>query len=204
MGEMTVLSSARPPLVLASASPRRREILERAGLSFEVVPAAAESPADPSLSPGRAVLAIARDKAEQVAALRPGRLVLGADTAVCVDGALLGKPRDEADACRMLSRLSGRTHRVLTGVWARRTAPDGRLLRAGGFVSQAEVIFYPMTAADIAEYAATGEPLDKAGAYGIQGTGLRYIRGIRGDYYTVMGLPGARTRRFLQGYFGVK
>ena len=130
--------------------------------------------------------------------------MLGADTAVCVDGVLLGKPRDEADACQMLSRLSGRTHRVLTGVWARQTAPDGRLLRAGGFVSQAEVTFYPMTAVDIEEYAATGEPLDKAGAYGIQGAGLRFIRCIRGDYYTVMGLPGARVRRFLQGYFGVK
>ncbi|MCI8553315.1 MAG: septum formation protein Maf [Clostridiales bacterium] len=190
-----------PILILASASPRRREILEKAGIRFEAVPASEERLPDPALPPDRAVLAVARDKAEQVSVRCPGRLVLGADTVVCAGGLLLGKPQDAGHARRMLSRLSGREHEVLTAVWLRLTAADGRLLRAGGFVSRAVVSFYPMTLGDIGEYIATGEPLDKAGGYGIQGAGLRYIRGIRGDYYTVMGLPGARVRRFLRRCF---
>ncbi len=185
------------PLILASASPRRKEILERLGLSFAVDPARRELPPDPSLPAGQAVLAVARGKAEEVAERHPGTVVLGADTAVCLEGTLLGKPRDERHARAMLTALQGREHQVLTAVWVCAPPVPGRPA-SGGFVSRARVRFYPMSGREIGEYIATGEPMDKAGAYGIQGFGMRYIRDISGDYYTVMGLPGARVRRFLR------
>ena len=185
------------PLILASASPRRKEILERLGLSFAVDPARRELPPDPSLPTGQAVLAVARGKAEEVAERHPGTVVLGADTAVCLEGTLLGKPRDERHARAMLTALQGREHQVLTAVWVCAPPVPGRPA-SGGFVSRARVRFYPMSGREIGEYIATGEPMDKAGAYGIQGFGMRYIRDISGDYYTVMGLPGARVRRFLR------
>ena len=186
----------RTPLILASASPRRREILDLLGLPFEVKPAPAEAAPDKRLSPEQAALYIARDKAEQVAPLYPQRLVIGADTIVVVDGRILGKPADEDDARRMLTLLQGREHTVMTGVWV--CGPD----KADGFVERAEVSFYPMSAEDIADYVRSGEPMDKAGAYGIQGRGMRYVRGICGDFYTVMGLPGARLWRFLREFGG--
>lgn len=185
------------PLILASASPRRKEILERLGLSFAVDPARRELPPDPSLPAGQAVLAVARGKAEEVAERHPGTVVLGADTAVCLEGTLLGKPRDERHARAMLTALQGREHQVLTAVWVCAPPVPGRPA-SGGFVSRARVRFYPMSGREIGEYIATGESMDKAGAYGIQGFGMRYIRDISGDYYTVMGLPGARVRRFLR------
>ena len=185
------------PLILASASPRRKEILERLGLSFAVDPARRELPPDPSLPAGQAVLDVARGKAEEVAERHPGTVVLGADTAVCLEGTLLGKPRDERHARAMLTALQGREHQVLTAVWVCAPPVPGRPA-SGGFVSRARVRFYPMSGREIGEYIATGEPMDKAGAYGIQGFGMRYIRDISGDYYTVMGLPGARVRRFLR------
>ncbi len=185
------------PLILASASPRRKEILERLGLSFAVDPTRRELPPDPSLPAGQAVLAVARGKAEEVAERHPGTVVLGADTAVCLEGTLLGKPRDERHARAMLTALQGREHQVLTAVWVCAPPVPGRPA-SGGFVSRARVRFYPMSGREIGEYIATGEPMDKAGAYGIQGFGMRYIRDISGDYYTVMGLPGARVRRFLR------
>lgn len=185
------------PLILASASPRRKEILERLGLSFAVDPARRELPPDPSLPAGQAVLAVARGKAEEVAERHPGTVVLGADTAVCLEGTLLGKPRDDRHARAMLTALQGREHQVLTAVWVCAPPVPGRPA-SGGFVSRARVRFYPMSGREIGEYIATGEPMDKAGAYGIQGFGMRYIRDISGDYYTVMGLPGARVRRFLR------
>ena len=188
------------PLILASASPRRKEILERLGLSFAVDPARRELPPDPSLPAGQAVLAVARGKAEEVAERHPGTVVLGADTAVCLEGTLLGKPRDERHARAMLTALQGREHQVLTAVWVCAPPVPGRPA-SGGFVSRARVRFYPMSGREIGEYIATGEPMDKAGAYGIQGFGMRYIRDISGDYYTVMGLPGARVRRFLRLFY---
>lgn len=184
------------PLLLASASPRRREILTLLGLPFEVEPAPTETPPDPAWTPEQAALRIARDKAEQVAHLHPDRLVVGADTIVVLDGCLLGKPADRAEAAEMLTRLQGREHMVMTGVWV--CAPG----RSDGFVEGAEVSFYPMSAEEVEGYVHSGEPMDKAGAYGIQGAGMRYIRGIRGDFYTVMGLPGARLWHFLQDFGG--
>lgn len=183
--------SAGQPILLASASPRRRELFTRLGLPFEVMPAEAEPAADPLAPPEDAVLAVARAKAREVAGRCPGRVVVGADTVVCAHGRLLGKPRSAADAAAMLRGLQGAWHRVLTAVWV--CAPG----REDGFTDQTAVQFYPMGEAEIAAYVATGEPMDKAGAYGIQGAGMRYIRGIVGDYYTVMGLPAARLMRFL-------
>lgn len=184
-----------PLIILASASPRRQELFTRLGLPFEVVPARMEPAADPLAPPEDAVLAVARAKAREVAARYPDRVVVGADTVVCAGGRLLGKPRDAAEAAAMLGQLQGAWHRVLTAVWV--CAPG----REDGFTDQTAVQFYPMDKAAIAAYIATGEPMDKAGAYGIQGVGMRYIRGIIGDYYTVMGLPAARLMRFLPPFF---
>ncbi|MBR5134980.1 MAG: septum formation protein Maf [Clostridia bacterium] len=186
-------------IVLASASPRRKDICALLGLTATICPAAAEEPFDPALSPEENALATARAKAREVAALKGTAVpVLGADTSVILDdenGSIaLGKPVDEADAKRMLSLLQGRSHRVLTGVWV--CGAD----REDGFVSEAIVRFAPMTDAEIADYVATGEPMDKAGAYGIQGRCLRYIDGIDGDFYTVMGLPSASLWRFLRQF----
>lgn len=181
-------------LVLASASPRRMEILTLLGEDFEIRPALSEIPPDPALPAEKAVLAVARCKAEEVAALYPDRLVIGADTIVVAEGAILGKPRDAADAARMLRLLAGRRHQVMTGVWCCSPA------LADGFTDTAEVSFFSMTEEEIAEYVASGEPMDKAGAYAIQGIGMRYIEGLQGDFYTVMGLPGGRLRRFLRKF----
>ena len=191
------MSFAPMPLILASASPRRREILSLLGLPFEVAPASSEPAVDPLLPLGEAVCAVARGKAAEVAARFPGRMVLGADTVVSVDGLVLGKPRDEADARRMLRLLQGRTHTVFTGVWL---FGPGYPAEGSGFADSAKVTFFPLTSREIDEYVATGEPMDKAGAYGIQGAGLRNIRGIEGDFYTVMGLPGGRLWRFLHNH----
>ena len=179
------------PLVLASASPRRREICDLLGLTYTVCPAQSELPADPALTAEEAILRVARGKAEEVAEQYPHALVLGADTAVVVDGDILGKPHDAEEAKAMLRRLSGRSHYVITAVWL---CGDGF---HKGFADSAEVTFYPMTEDEIAAYVATNEPMDKAGAYAVQGIGARHIRGIHGDFYTVMGLPAGRLYRFL-------
>lgn len=183
-------------LILASASPRRKELCERMGLTFTVIPAQNEPSPDPTLSPEEAVLRVAQGKAREVAAQHPEALVLGADTAVVVSTEqgerLLGKPRNSAHAAEMLRLLQDNTHRVITAVWV--CSPRGE----EGFARQTEVVFDPMSEQDIADYIATKEPNDKAGAYGIQGYGMRYIREIRGDYYTVMGLPAAQTWRLVR------
>ena len=182
-------------LILASASPRRREICEKLGLAFDVVPALGEEPPDPKLPLPAAVTRVAKSKAGEVAARYPGRLVLGADTVVAApDGTVLGKPRDKEDACRMLALLSGRRHRVVTGVWL--CGPG----IGDGFADETAVEFMPLDSTEIRAYVDTGEPLDKAGAYAIQGQGMRFVRGIAGDFYTVMGLPGARLWAFPKPY----
>lgn len=182
--------------ILASASPRRREICELADIPVEILPApdSAEPPFDRTLSPEEASLRVARAKAEAVATDHPDRIVIGADTSVWIEGEVLGKPVDAADAAAMLGRLQGRAHRVITAVWV--CAPSG----ADGFADAAEVVFYPMSEEEIAAYIATGEPMDKAGAYGIQGRGMRYIQELHGDFYTVMGLSGAKLARFLRQF----
>jgi septum formation protein len=178
-------------VILASASPRRREILDLLGITYMVCPAQSEASADTTVSVEEAIMYVARGKAEEVAAAYPDSVVLGADTAVVIDGEILGKPQNIEEAKAMLRRLSGRTHRVITGVWVCGKGFDK------GFADVAEVTFYPLTEAEIDEYVATKEPMDKAGAYAVQGRGARYIQGLNGDFYTVMGLPSGRLYRFL-------
>lgn len=172
-------------IILASASPRRRELLAQAGILFEVM----ESHVQESITkeePEELVKRLSRCKAGAVAAVYPKRTVLGADTVVALDEQILGKPRDEEDACRMLRALQGRTHQVYTGVTLMR---DGRVY---SFYEKTDVEFYPMSDAEIEAYVQSGESMDKAGAYGIQGRFAVYIRRINGDYNNVVGLPIGR------------
>jgi len=184
-----------PPLVLASASPRRRHVLAQLGLEFEVRPAPdeVEDPWDGREEPKAFATRLARAKAAAVAAERPEALIVAADTIVVLDGEILGKPRDPDEAVSMLARLAGRWHTVHTAVAV--TAP-GRREAAG--IESTEVRFRPLDAAAIAAYVATGEPLDKAGAYGIQGFGAALVEEIRGCYFNVMGLPVQRVLAALE------
>ena len=184
-------------IILASQSPRRRELLERMGISqFDVLPAKGEERSDPSLTPAQLVEELSRQKAAEIAAAHPDALIISADTVVAVDGTVLGKPRDREDSARMLELLSGREHTVYSGL---------TVCQQGRFVTQHEataVRFRPLTQADIANYISTGEPMDKAGSYGIQGWGCTLVEGISGDYYNVVGLPVCRLSRILAS-FGV-
>ncbi|MEE2669126.1 MAG: Maf family protein [Gemmatimonadota bacterium] len=173
-----------PPLVLASASPRRRECLDMLGLRYTVHPARISEHERPGESAVEYVERLAQEKALTVAAQFPEALVLAGDTVVVVDNEILGKPEDSAEAKSMLIRLSGRSHTVASGV-ALAFPPDN--VRSG--VSTTEVVFRPFQAETASAYVATGEPLDKAGAYAIQGLGASLVSEIAGDYYTVVGLP---------------
>ena len=170
-------------MILASGSPRRRELLEMLGMSFSVIPAKGEEAAHPELSAGELVKELSRAKAREVAAQYPDCLVIGADTVVAVDGEVLGKPKNEDDARRMLRLLSGREHEVFTGVTV--ICPGREVIRS----ERTAVRFREMSDEEIGAYIATGEPMDKAGAYGIQGRASLYIEGIDGEYFNVMGLP---------------
>jgi septum formation protein len=181
-------------LILASNSPRRRELLEAAGIACEVVAIDVDESMVKLEPPGDHVRRLATEKARAALAQRPGAVVLAADTIVLVGGEMMGKPRDDADAVRMLRLLSGREHEVLTGVAvmsARRSMVE---------VARTKVWFNPLSEAEIAEYVASGEPRDKAGAYGIQGLAARYIDRIQGSYSNVVGLPVALVYRLLKGY----
>lgn len=171
-------------IILASASPRRRELLKMLGIEdFKIIPAPAEKPLSQG-DTGKAVENTALDKAMQVKRLAsPGDIIIAADTVVCIDNMVLGKPKDEREAFEMLSSLSGRSHFVYTGVAV--ISGDYKDVRA----EKTEVFFKAMTPREIETYIATGEPMDKAGAYGIQGRGAVFISGIRGDYFNVVGLP---------------
>jgi len=182
------------PLILASGSPRRRELLAAAGIAFDVVPADLAETRAPGESAHDYVRRLAIEKAAHAASRHPGRLVLGADTAVVVDDDVLGKPVDAADASRMLRQLSGRAHDVLTGV----ALASGRKVEAD--VGRTVVWVDPLSDADIAAYIATGEPMDKAGAYGIQGWASRFIPRIDGSYGTVVGLPMTIVMALLRGW----
>lgn len=171
-------------LILASASPRRRELFEKMGFrDFLVRPSRREEPLDPSLPPEEAVEKIALGKGRDVAAAYPEDIVVAADTLVFLEGVPLGKPSDGADAARMLAALSGKEHKVITGLAV--LSPRG--VETAGVVT--DVRFAPLTRRQIDWYVATGEPLDKAGAYGVQGRGGLLVESIRGDYYNVVGLP---------------
>lgn len=172
--------SPRPRVILASRSPRRRELLALIGIPHEVRPADIDETYLPGEEPRAHAERLAREKARRVAA--PDAIVIGSDTIVVVDGDVLGKPIDEADAGRMLRRLSGRSHVVMTAV---AVAWEGRMESA---VEEAGVTFHTLADDEIAAYVRTGEPMDKAGAYGIQGYGATIVARVDGDYFAVMGL----------------
>lgn len=177
------------PLVLASASPRRRELLTQAGYPFEVRASDVdEGDGGAFRHPAAFARAAATLKAESVAADLERGVVVGADTIVVLDEHILGKPKDEEDAARMLSLLSGRTHQVITGLCVLQVAANANVSMAEDHVVT-EVHVRPITRAEIEAYIATGEPMDKAGAYGIQGRAAVFISGVMGDYFNVVGLP---------------
>lgn len=189
-------------IYLASASPRRRELLERLGISFAVVPAQGEEHIREE-RPQDAVVELARQKAGEIyeklmEAETDGEdvLVIGADTVVCCDRVILGKPGSPKDAEGMLRRLSGRTHQVYTGV-ALGMREYGKTMWHS-FYEKTDVTMYELPEADIAAYVASGEPMDKAGAYGIQGKGAVFVQSITGDYNNVVGLPVARLYQELK------
>ena len=180
-------------IILASKSPRRRALLEQMGVrDFRIVTPDIDEHMDRDLPPAELVRQISLEKAQAMAAQAdPNTVVIAADTVVALDGVVLGKPADKEEAFRMLSLLSGNRHQVYTGL---------TVLRGEQVFSQWEetsVTFRPLTAEEIEAYIATGEPMDKAGAYGIQGYGALFIEGISGDYYNVMGLPVCRLGQIL-------
>ena len=178
-------------IVLASGSPRRRELLTQAGIEYTVDPADIDEVTSETL-PAKVVEDLSRQKALAVAKKHKGEIVLAADTVVAFDDKILGKPKDEEDAFKMLDALSGMTHQVFTGV---------TLIEADGsvhtFAECTDVTMYENSKELIEAYIATGEPMDKAGAYGIQGKGAVLVKEIKGDYNNVVGLPLARVYRYL-------
>lgn len=179
-------------LILASSSPRRKELLENLRLTFTISSSEVDESFDPQLSPEEVVMDLAERKAQVIFQENPNAFVLGSDTIVGADGQILGKPADENEAVSMLTTLSGRHHEVYTGV---------AILSANGstrFYEKTEVWFWELTDEEIHSYVQTGEPLDKAGGYGIQGYGSMLVQKINGDYYAVVGLPVARTYRELK------
>ena len=187
-----------PHLILASASPRRAALLRSAGIPFTVDVANIAEDALPGESPDDHAERLAQEKAEVVAKRNPGRVVLGADTIVVVDDQILGKPRDTQDAVRMLRLLSGRAHEVITGVCIGFLETGNRKLETAS--SSTTVHFAPLSVSDIEDYIASREPMDKAGAYAIQGIASRWITRIEGDYPNVVGLPVALVWKMLQKF----
>lgn len=184
-------------VILASASPRRRELLALIGIAHEVRPADIDESVMPDEAPVPHAERLARAKAHAVAESNPHAVVIAADTIVVVDGDILGKPRDAAHAAAMLTRLAGREHTVVTAIAVARDA------KTESAVERVQVTFRTLTHAEIAAYIATGEPLDKAGAYGIQGFGATIVERVDGDYFSVMGL-GLRRLVELLGRVGVE
>lgn len=177
-------------IILASASPRRRELLQQIGLQFEVNPASGEeliTETDPVL----VVEELSRQKAMEIAGkVKEDGIIIGADTIVTFKNKIMGKPRDEEDAIEMLSQLSGKSHEVYTGVTAIKIENEASEIIT--FSESTEVVFYPVDKEEICAYISTKEPMDKAGAYGIQGKGAAFVKEIHGDYNNVVGLPLAR------------
>lgn len=185
----------KAPVVLASQSPRRREILSLCGIPFFVHAAKIDEIFDSSLPIEKATEQLAVQKATAVQKIFPEKIILGADTIVSVDGKVLGKPRDPEDAFSMLSLLSGRSHQVVTGVCL--LSPR----RKSVFSQISKVCFFPLQPEEIREYIKTQEPMDKAGAYGIQGKGALFIEEIQGDFFSIMGLPVASLYREIKKLF---
>jgi septum formation protein len=181
-----------PEVLLASASPRRRDLLANLGVTFRVV-VSGEAEDSPERDPARLAGELAALKAGAVARAHPDAVVIAADTVVALDGELLGKPGDEAENRAFIARLSGQTHQVYTGV----TVISGG--RTAGGVERTDVTFRELTDAEAAHYARTGEGLDKAGGYGIQGVGMALVARVDGDYSNVVGFPLGQVIRLLRG-----
>ena len=183
-------------LILASGSPRRRELLDKFGIDYEILPAQGEESAPPELTPGERVKVLAAQKAEETAhrVNDPAAVILAADTLVELDGEVLGKPGASERARAMLRALSGREHRVWSGVCIR----EGERILAESECTA--VRFRALSAAEIEAYIATGEPLDKAGAYGYQGLASLFVERIEGDFFNVMGLPVCRVGQMLREF----
>lgn len=179
-------------IILASKSPRRKELLSLITKNFVIEPAKGEETADESLPTDLYVSALAENKAREIAALHPEDIVIGADTIVAAKGEILGKPRYAEDAKRMLTLLSGTEHSVYTGVCVINKGEEYT------FCEETIVRFFVLSEEEIDDYIATGEPFDKAGAYGIQDYGALLVEGIEGDYYNVMGLPVGKLNRVLK------
>jgi septum formation protein len=184
-------ADSSPRIVLASQSPRRRELLTLVGIAHTVQPADIDETLLPGETPEGHSMRLAREKAATIAAREPGAAVIGSDTIVVIDGDILGKPRDAAEAKAMLARLAGRAHTVFTAV---AVARGDRVVES---VVRVGVRFRALEPREIDAYVATGEPMDKAGSYGVQGYGATIVEHIEGDYFAVMGLPLVTVVRLL-------
>lgn len=178
-------------IILASNSPRRREILSQVGISFTVIPSEKEEVMTTTV-PQELVVELSRQKAEEVASkVSEEALIIGADTVVAIAGKVLGKPRDEDEAIAMIQMLQGKAHSVFTGVTTVRINEDGSM-GVNSFYEETKVEVYEMSREEIIEYVRTKEPMDKAGAYAVQGIFAKYIKALNGDYYNVVGFPIGR------------
>lgn len=186
------------PIILASASPRRKELLEQIGLTFECCPAKGEEYTQAS-EPSEVVQDLAAQKALEIAAGCEEGIIIGADTVVSVDGQILGKPENEQHARRMIEQLQGRTHEVYTGVCLLRVQ-QGKITQRLIYAQETKVEVYPMSQKEVECYIQSGEGVDKAGAYAIQGAFAAYIKGIIGDYYNVVGLPVASVYQAIKDW----
>ena len=185
-------------IILASKSPRRQELIRNITDDFEVIVSDVEETLPKGIAPEEAPVYLSAIKARAVAADHPDRIVIGADTVVILDGRILGKPHDRDDAFQMLRSLSEKTHTVVTGC----TVVLGDRIRSFG--ESARVTFYPLSDREIEDYLDTGEPFDKAGAYGIQGKGSLFVKGIEGDFFNVMGLRVGRLNRELRDFLSIE
>lgn len=196
--EWETVNNNEKDLVLASASPRRKELLRQAGISCRIIISKVREVITKT-NPEEVVQELSLQKARAVSEkIEKGIIVIGADTVVALDGRIMGKPLDEADAARMLKSLQGRTHQVYTGVTLCVRKGTKELVHT--FTERTEVEMYPVTDREIREYIATGEPMDKAGAYGIQGHAGVFVKRISGDYNNVVGLPIARLYQELKKF----
>ncbi|MCF6096590.1 Maf family protein [Thermovorax subterraneus] len=188
-----------PRLILASASPRRKELLKQIGLDFEIMPSAIDETVPPGIAPAVAAVKLAENKALNVASRIEDGIVIAADTIVALGDRILGKPKDEEEARKMLESLSGRWHKVFTGI----AVIDSSLSRKITDCEESRVKFKNLSSSEIENYIKTGEPMDKAGAYGIQGKGALLVEKIEGCYYNIVGLPVFKLSLLLSN-FGIR
>ncbi len=191
---MSETADMEKKIILASASPRRRELMMLITDEFEIITADVDEEIEAGTLPENAVMQLSFKKAQAVSKKHKGRMVIGADTVVVCDGVILGKPQNRQHAAEMLRMLSGRTHFVLTGV----TITDGE--KTDTFFVSSDVTFFELTDEEISQYASSGEPDDKAGAYAIQGKGSLFVKKINGDYFNIVGFPVSQVNRHLKTF----